>query len=221
MPAAMQVRQLRAELGSAQAATEAAAQLAGEWRQRAEQFDRDRQAAAANIRWVLAAGPEGRLPASPECKGAARGRQASTLAAAAQRSWARPPPVCPRPFSCCLLPELGHACLQGLNPSPTARPLPCSTAARRSASWSWWPRTTSACSARWAVRASKGRGEGPQPPPGEGERCRGAAGEAEQSPDAYAHVLAKAAAAAVRVASMYRLHACAPWHVLGLFRRPH
>lgn len=47
---AVQVRQLRAELDAAQAATEAAAQLAGEWRQRADQFDRDRQAAAANIR---------------------------------------------------------------------------------------------------------------------------------------------------------------------------
>ncbi|KAL4424412.1 hypothetical protein ABPG77_005655 [Micractinium sp. CCAP 211/92] len=45
-----EVRQLRAELEAAQAATEAAAQLAGEWRQRADQFDRDRQAAAANIR---------------------------------------------------------------------------------------------------------------------------------------------------------------------------
>lgn len=67
----MQVRLLRAELGAAQAATEAAAQLASEWRQRAEQFDKDRQVAAANIRWVRArhragtAGPPGRQGARP------------------------------------------------------------------------------------------------------------------------------------------------------------
>ena len=48
----LQAKQLRGELEAAQAATGAAAALAAEWRQRAEQYDRDRQAAAANTRWV-------------------------------------------------------------------------------------------------------------------------------------------------------------------------
>ena len=51
-PPPLQAKQLRGELEAAQAATGAAAALAAEWRQRAEQYDRDRQAAAANIRWV-------------------------------------------------------------------------------------------------------------------------------------------------------------------------
>ncbi|EFN54553.1 hypothetical protein CHLNCDRAFT_135347 [Chlorella variabilis] len=44
------VKLLRGELEAAQAATAGAAVLTAEWRHKAEQFDRDRQAAAANIR---------------------------------------------------------------------------------------------------------------------------------------------------------------------------
>ncbi len=46
----MQVKQLQGELEAAQAATGAAAALTSEWQHKAEQFDRDRLAAAANIR---------------------------------------------------------------------------------------------------------------------------------------------------------------------------
>lgn len=42
--------QLRGELEAAQAAAAAAAGVTAEWRQRAEQYDKDRQAAASNIR---------------------------------------------------------------------------------------------------------------------------------------------------------------------------
>lgn len=52
--AALQVKLLRGELEAAQAATAGAAVLTAEWRHKAEQFDRDRQAAAANIRWGAA-----------------------------------------------------------------------------------------------------------------------------------------------------------------------
>lgn len=47
------MKQLRSELEAAQAAAGAAAELTAEWRQRADQFDRDRQAAAANIRLAV------------------------------------------------------------------------------------------------------------------------------------------------------------------------
>lgn len=48
--ARLQAKQLRGELTAAQGAAGAAAEVTAEWRQRAEQYDRDRQAAASNIR---------------------------------------------------------------------------------------------------------------------------------------------------------------------------
>lgn len=68
---AMQVRQLRSELEAAQAAAGAAAAQAAEWCQRAEQYDRDRGTAAANIRWVGAEGWAGAASAA-HARGAQR-----------------------------------------------------------------------------------------------------------------------------------------------------
>jgi multidrug efflux pump subunit AcrA (membrane-fusion protein) len=51
-----EVRQLRGELEAAQAAAGAAATVAAEWRQRSEQYDRDRQMAADNIRCLFEEG---------------------------------------------------------------------------------------------------------------------------------------------------------------------
>lgn len=48
-----QVQRLQEELEAAQSAAARAAELTAEWRGRAEAFDRDRQAAASNIRWVV------------------------------------------------------------------------------------------------------------------------------------------------------------------------
>lgn len=46
-----QVKQLREALEAAQGEAAKAGELTAEWRGRAEAFDRDRQAAASNIRW--------------------------------------------------------------------------------------------------------------------------------------------------------------------------